>query len=210
MPLPIPEDRPRVVISLDDGSEAQLSPLLPEDRDVLAEGMSELSPQSRYTRFGQGRGDLTRKELDYLTQVDQRSHVAWGAVIEDTAAGVGRYIVDGEGCAEMAVTVVDRYQRRGLGRALFQALVAVARADGLEELCFETLPENHAVQRVLRGVPLRFDSTQGLVTGRVAIADIPISKRETELVASIEQIRGDQTASASESESSSSDAELTQ
>lgn len=207
MPLPLPEDRPRLEVTLDDGSAAELSPLLAEDRDLLAEGMTQLSPETRFTRFGQGRGDLTPKELDYLTQVDQRLHVAWGAIAEGTAAGVGRYIVDHEGCAEMAVTVLDRFQRRGLGRALFQALVAVARADGVDSICFEALPENLVVQRIFRGIPLQLDSDQGMVTGRVAIADIPVSKREAEMVELLEELRGDQSP---DSGSNSNDAELTQ
>jgi GNAT superfamily N-acetyltransferase len=207
MPLPLPEDRPRLEVTLDDGSQAELSPLLPEDRDVLAEGMSQLSPESRFTRFGLGRGALTRHELDYLTRVDQRHHVAWGAIVEGAAAGVGRYIVEDDGCAEIAVTVVDRFQSRGLGGALFEALVAVARADGIEQLCVEALPENLAVQRIFRGVPLELDPGQGLVIGRVEVADIPVSEREAEMVELLEEVRGDQSP---ESGSSSNEAELTQ
>lgn len=191
MPLPLPEDRPRLVMTLDDGSEAELSPLLPEDRDLLEEGMRHLSPQSRFARFGLGRGQLSRGELDYLTEVDQRRHVAWGAAVGDTAAGVGRYIVmEDEDCAEVAVTVIDRLQRKGLGRALFQALTAVARDDRVEVFCFETPPENLAVQRIVRGLPVRFDSDQGLVTGRIAVADLPHSPMDADLVALMEQVRG--------------------
>lgn len=190
MPLPLPEDRPRLVLTLDDGSEAQLSPLRPEDRDLLEEGMSQLSPQSRFTRFGQGRGELTPTELDYLTRIDQRRHVAWGAVVADTAAGVGRYIViDDNGCAEVAVTVVDRLQGKGLGTALFQALVAVARADGVELLCFEALPENLAVRRMTRGLAVRFDLDQGLITGRLPVADIPATPHDPQFVAVMESAR---------------------
>jgi len=189
MPLPLPEDRPRLVVNLDDGSAAELSPLLPEDRDLLEKGMDELSIESRFTRFGQGRGALSPSELDYLTEIDQRRHVAWGAVVGDTPAGVGRYIVDDEGCAEVAVTVVDKLQRQGLGRTLFTALVAVARADGVESICFEALPENLAVQRMFRGLPLELDAAQGLVTGRVETADLPISSLDAEFVALMERFR---------------------
>lgn len=189
MPLPLPEDRPRLVVTLDDGSAAELSPLLPEDRDLLEEGMDELSVESRFARFGQGRGALSPSELDYLTEIDQRRHVAWGAVVGDKPAGVGRYILDDEGCAEVAVTVVDKLQRQGLGRALFSALVAVARADGVESICLEALPENLAVQRMFRGLPLELDAAQGLVTGRVEMADLPISPRDAEFVALMERFR---------------------
>lgn len=191
MPLPLSEDRPRLVVTLDDGSEAELTPLLPEDRDLLEEGMRQLSPESRFARFGSGRGELTRSELDYLTRLDQRRHVAWGAIVADSAAGVGRYIVmDDEGCAEIAITVIDRLQRKGLGRSLFQALVAVARADGVGALCFETLPENTAMQRIVRGLPVSLDSGQGLLTGRIKIADLAQSPRDPEFLALIEKVRG--------------------
>lgn len=191
MPLPIPEDRPRLVVTLDDGSEAELTPLLPEDRDLLEEGMRQLSPESRFARFGSGRGELTESELDYLTRIDQRRHVAWGAIVADGAAGVGRYIVmDDEGCVEIAITVIDRLQRKGLGRSLFQALVAVARNDRVDDFCFETLPDNVAMQRIVRGLPVSLDSGQGLVTGRIMIADLPGSPNDSEFVAPMEKVRG--------------------
>jgi len=89
----------------------------------------------------------------------------------------------------VAVTVVDRLQRQGLGRALFTALVAVARADGVECLRFQTLPENLAVQRIFRGLPLELDVAQGLVTGRIQTEDLPASPRDAELVALMERFR---------------------
>jgi GNAT superfamily N-acetyltransferase len=191
MPLPLPEDRPRLEVTLDDGSHAQLSPLRPEDRDLLEEGMSQLSPQSRFARFGQGRGGLTRAELDYLSRVDQRRHVAWGAIVDNAVAGVGRYIlIEDEACAEVAITVVDRLQGRGVGRALFQALVAVARSDGVEAFCFDALPQNLAVQRILKGLGVDLGTNQGLVMGRARIADLPESSLDAGFVSVMERSRG--------------------
>ncbi len=76
-----------------------LRPLLKADRRFIEGGLEELSVESRYARFGQGVGRLSRRELDYLSDVDQRSHVAWGAAVDRRVAGVGRYIVTDDGCA---------------------------------------------------------------------------------------------------------------
>lgn len=177
------DGRPSLMVVLRDGSEALIRPVTPMDRKLFVEGMDSLSMKSRRARFGVSISRLTEKELTYLTEVDQRSHVAWGATIEDAPAGVGRYIVlPGEYRAEVAVTVVDEYQRRGLGRLLFDALVAVARFDGVTELFFEVQPDNEPVLRVLRGVEVRFDPEQGVVTGRAIIDDVPVSDREADFV----------------------------
>lgn len=174
-----------------DGSVALLSPLGAEDRDLLSEGLELLSIESRYTRFGQGRSGLTNRELDYLARVDQRSHVAWGAAVDGEGAGVGRYIrLDDQGCAEIAVTVLDEYQQRGLGSLLFEALVAVARADGIEVFCFAVVPGNAPVEHMIRDLQVKLDQTGSLIEGRLAIADLPVGSHEAELVAVIDLARG--------------------
>ena len=45
--------------------------------------------------------------------------------------------------AEIAVTVTDAFQRRGLGRLLIETLTAVGAARGVERFTYEILPENH-------------------------------------------------------------------
>jgi GNAT superfamily N-acetyltransferase len=45
--------------------------------------------------------------------------------------------------AELAVAVADEWQRRGVGRALTQALAARARAAGIRRFGFTALVGNH-------------------------------------------------------------------
>jgi GNAT superfamily N-acetyltransferase len=52
-----------------------------------------------------------------------------------------RYIVLQRGKAEVAFTVIDRYQGHGIGTALMCRLAEIARAAGLTELIAEILPE---------------------------------------------------------------------
>jgi GNAT superfamily N-acetyltransferase len=178
-----------VEIELKSGLTAELRPILPSDAPLLVEGLAGLSESNRFARFGVGIGQLSSQELKYLTEVDHRSHVAWGSTINGEAAGVGRYfVIEAEGCAEVALTVVDRFQRQGLGRVLFDALTAVARHDGVPSFCFEVASSNEPVKRLLRGLTGQ-ETSSGLLHGRALVADLPGSDFDDELVALMEKYR---------------------
>jgi GNAT superfamily N-acetyltransferase len=186
----IPPDRPRVEVTLKDGTVALLSPLLPGDRAYLAEGLEEMSMESRFSRFGQGRQRLTGSELAYLSDIDQRRHVAWAAAVEGEGAGVGRYILfDDDECAEVAVTVLDRYQGRGLGTFLLMALVAVGRNDGVPAFCFEVLPTNSIVIEALGLLGAVFEEVDGLLHGRIPLLPGIEVPGEAELMVVMERVR---------------------
>jgi len=193
MKIVIPDDRPKLEITLHDGSVVTLSPVLKTDREFFEKGIEELSLESRFSRFGQGVSSLSEHELDYLSDVDQRHHVAWGAAIGDEVAGVGRYIVDEAGCAEMAVTVLDAMQRRGVGRVLFEALVAVARADAIHELYFEAQADNEAVMNLVSGIEVTPFVTDGYIERRIRLAELPTSTHDEAMVSVIDEVRRQRT-----------------
>ncbi len=166
-----------------------MRPINPGDKALLIEGLNQMSPKSRLARFGSGISSLSASELRYLTDVDQVSHVAWGATIDGEPAGVGRYIVDGAADAEIAVAVVDDFQRRGLGRALFEALAASARAAAVGSFHFAIEPWNRTVLRMLAGIELADDESNGMLVGRVLVADIPQGPREAEFVELLDRYR---------------------
>jgi len=190
MRIVVPADRPKHEMPLPDGSVVTLSPVLKSDREFFERGLEEMSLESRFSRFGQGVSSLSEHELDYLTDVDQRHHVAWGAAIDEEVAGVSRYIVEDDGrCAEMAITVLDAMQRRGVGRALFTALAAVARADGIHELCFEALADNDAVMSLVREVEIAPLVSDGIIERRIRLADLPSTPYDGALLAVIDEVR---------------------
>ena len=178
-----------VPVTLRDGSIAEIRPIGPADKGLLLEGLQQMSPKSKFARFGSGIASLSAAELRYLTDVNQVSHVAWGAVIDDEPAGVGRYILDGAAEAEIAITVVDRFQRRGLGRALFDALAASARAAGIESFHFAIEPWNRSVLRMLPGIEIDDDESDGMLTGRIEISDVPTGPHEAEFVDLLDRCR---------------------
>ena len=59
--------------------------------------------------------------------------------------------------AEVAFVLSDAYQGRGLGGELVARIVEVARAEKLDRLVAYALPENIAMQRLLRGAGFRVE-----------------------------------------------------
>jgi GNAT superfamily N-acetyltransferase len=138
-----------VPFALRDGTEVLLRPVLPLDRERIRAAFHRLSLQSRYLRFFTGKSELSDELLTYFSEVDQVSHVAWGAVDprspELPGVGLGRFarLADDPTWAEAAVAVADEFQRKGLGGVLLAILYLEAEARGVRALTALVLPENH-------------------------------------------------------------------
>ena len=121
-------------LTLRDGRVVDVRPLERHDREGLAAAVRRLSDQTRYLRFATTKPRLTNRELDFLVDVDHHHHEAIVAIDPATKHGVAavRYIqVPGEPhVAEIAATVTDAWQGRGLGTALLAQLTARARDEG--------------------------------------------------------------------------------
>jgi len=139
---------------LRDGSEVIIRRVTPADTPVLAEGFERLSRESRRLRFLTAKPSLTPRELRYLTEVDGHNHEALGALDPLTGRGLGvarfvRLAPDAD-VAEVAVTVTDDWQRRGLGTLLLEALTDRARAEGIRSYTALVADENTVVVDLLR------------------------------------------------------------
>jgi RimJ/RimL family protein N-acetyltransferase len=134
----------------------------PSDREQLGTAWLTLSPETQRKRFLTAKPRLTSAELDYLTDVDGRRHVAIVAVdSRDRILGVARYIrlPEDPGTAEFAILVGDAFQGRGIGTALADELTARAQAAGVEGFTALVLHDNVAAQRVIRRIGERFATT---------------------------------------------------
>ncbi|HMB93604.1 MAG TPA: GNAT family N-acetyltransferase, partial [Rhodothermales bacterium] len=149
---------PDISITLDDGTTILLRPITAADRAYIKQGWAHLSEQSRYLRFFAPIRDLSDKQLDYLTDLDQRDHVAWGALHpgddELAGIGVGRFIriPDEPDTAEIAITVIDPYQRRGVGSVLFVLLYLRAMEENVTTLRAFLLPKNQPLTQRLQAL----------------------------------------------------------
>jgi RimJ/RimL family protein N-acetyltransferase len=133
-------------LTLRDGRIVDVRPLEPGDRQALAAAVRRLSDRTRYLRFATAKPRLTKRELDFLVDVDHHRHEAIVAIDPTTRRGVAlvRYIqLPGEPhVAEIAATVTDDWQGHGLGTALLAQLAARARDQGYSGLRAGVLASN--------------------------------------------------------------------
>src|SRR5437660_7106872 len=117
--------------ALPDGTPITIRRLTPSDAPILAGGFARLSEESRRLRFLTAKERLSESELRYLTEVDGHRHEALGAIDPGSGEGiaVARFVRDQRDSsrAEVAITVADDWQRRGLGKLLLNRPAALAR-----------------------------------------------------------------------------------
>jgi RimJ/RimL family protein N-acetyltransferase len=138
---------------LRDGSHVIVRRLKASDGPYIESAFARLSEESRRLRFLTSKPRLTTSELRYLTEVDGHRHEALCAIdpAVDEGVGVARFVRDETDPtrAEVAVTVVDAWQRRGLGTLLLEALSARAREEGIEHFTALVSSENASMSRLL-------------------------------------------------------------
>jgi RimJ/RimL family protein N-acetyltransferase len=143
-------------VVLRDGSQVVIRPVNSADAPLLADGYARLSDRSRRMRFMTTKIELSPAELRYFTDVDHHDHEALGALSHADGRGVGiaRYVRDAEdpAAAEVAVTIVDDWQGRGLGTELMAQLSDRARREGIHRFTALVAAENAAVAALLRNM----------------------------------------------------------
>jgi GNAT superfamily N-acetyltransferase len=114
-----------------------------------------LGARSRELRFMSPKFRLTTADMRHLTQVDGCDRVALVAELSDgRPVGIARFVRDPSDAtvADMAVAVVDRWQRRGVGVRLTEALAVCARSLGVRRFSVMMLRDNAGAQRLMQRV----------------------------------------------------------
>lgn len=167
----------------------RVRPVVPGDREGLAEGVRRMSLESRYRRFFSAVPELPDAALTYLTEIDYDDHFAWAAVDLDQpgapGVGVARYIrlPDDPEAAEVAVAVADDHHRLGIGTLLLEAVALTAREHGIRRLVATVLSDNQAGRSVLRGLgaTFRWDPVGGVLRVEMPVPDGSQGIRDTRL-----------------------------
>ena len=145
---------------LRDGSAVLIRPVRGTDAPLLADGFARLSARSRQMRFLTPKKELSPAELRYFTDVDHHDHEALGALDQANGRGVGiaRYVRDASDpqAAEIAVTIVDDWQGRGLGTELLSQLSDRARQEGIRRFTALVTAGNTAMAGLLRNISAEF------------------------------------------------------
>lgn len=144
-----------VETELADGTRLRIRPIRPDDKERLVKGFEQLSPESRYRRFFRYIDRLTESQLAYLTEVDGHDHVAWIATLPgepgEPGVGVARWVRlrNDPTVAEAAVTVIDAYHNRGIGRRLLLVAAASAVERGIKAFQVSVLGDNQPMIKLL-------------------------------------------------------------
>ena len=162
-------------VALRDGSHVRIRQGRRSDGELLLRGFQRLSPESRYRRFLTPMPRLPGATVRRLTDVDHHDHEAMVALDEagTEALGVARYVRDPErpDTAEVAVTVVDGWQGRGLGTLLLEGISARARDEGVRTFTAMMLTRNQEMMDLFQHLgPVRIvDQEAGTVEIEVPI-----------------------------------------
>lgn len=160
-------------VVLRDSRVVHLRPIEPSDGPALRTFHTSLSDRTVYFRFFSSKRSLSDADVEYFTEVDQRSRVALVALDDGVLVGVCRYDVVSEGTAEVAFVVRDDHQGLGLGSAMLQRLAAIARAGGVTVFSAEVLPDNIAMLRTFEssGYPVTMQRTRDAIVVDVSIVE---------------------------------------
>lgn len=162
-------------VRLPNGQLVLVRPLLADDKPLLIEGFRRLSPRARYLRFLTATEELSRTQLAYLSELDFSDHVAWAVLDEGEPAAVGRFVrLRGDSrAADVAITVVDAHQRKGIGSMLIEALAEAARRRGIDRFHFDVLAENQGMLALLDRLGALRQVEDGLIHAVVDVDRIP-------------------------------------
>jgi GNAT superfamily N-acetyltransferase len=175
-------------VALRDGSHVRVRQVQRSDKELLLRGFEHVSPESRYRRFLAPMPQLTEAMVRYLTEVDHHDHEAIIALDAETGEGIGvvRYVRSTEprDAAEFAVTVIDDWQRRGLGTLLLKVTSARAREERITTFTALMLASNQEMMDVLKSLgPVRIvDRDAGTVEIEMPIPAVGLSPALSKLL----------------------------
>ncbi len=152
---------------LRDGTPVLFRPLGPEDKECVLSGFEELSRNSRYLRFFAPKRALTISDLKFCSGIDYINNAgicAFNTGISPMhGMGLARYarLPEKQDTAEIAITVLDVYQKKGLGSVLFRKLIQSGFSRGIRIFQANVLRENVGMIRMLKSFDARLFKEEG-------------------------------------------------
>ncbi|NNF07206.1 MAG: GNAT family N-acetyltransferase [Candidatus Eisenbacteria bacterium] len=152
-------------VAIEPDSEVLLRSIRITDEQKMSDLFYSLSESTVYKRWMVAMPRMPHKKiLPYLKAEDPRNV----AIVIEThptnseseLIGVGRYHVSpGSGSAEVALVIRDDHQGKGLGTALLQHLIDIAKENGIPGFTAEVLPSNSAMMHVFHKADLKIQSS---------------------------------------------------
>jgi GNAT superfamily N-acetyltransferase len=133
----------------------------------MKEMFYSFSEQTVYLRFHATLKSMPHNKLQLFCNVDYDTEMALVATVGDPGnedmVATGRYLTDpSKTSAEMAFSVRDDWQRKGLGTLLFQRLIEIGKGNGITKFSADVLIENSGMLKIFHRSGLSIEtSTEG-------------------------------------------------
>ncbi|MBR0873714.1 GNAT family N-acetyltransferase [Bradyrhizobium tropiciagri] len=149
-----------------DGSEIKVRFVEPRDREELQNYIRSLSSGSRYNRFLGALSELPKTELERFIHVGEADRFTVVATIMvdgfETIVGEARYAFHAEtSSVEFGLSISDRWQGYGIGKALLKNLECRAASFGAARIFGDTLRSNTTMIGLARKSDYSFTNSPG-------------------------------------------------
>lgn len=176
-----------IPIQVRDGTRLLLRPVLPGDSERTVHGHVHFSSDTLYRRFMTPRIP-TPALMHYLSEVDYVDHFVWVVTDGSDPVADARFVRDETDptVAEIAFTVADAYQGRGIGTFLISALSIAAEVDGIERFSARMLSDNLPMRAIMDRYGAVWQREDvGVITTVIDVPhrrDLPFRRQEAEQI----------------------------
>jgi len=142
------------------GNLITIRPAKPVDERRIQEHFYNQDKDDIYSRFFQARTRFVRGDVERMFQIDYIKNLTLLAVVGEFGFGkvvaVGEYLLDpAKNIAEIAFSVNNDWQGKGLGKILMLKLCEAAREHGISGLTAYTLPRNQGMIKLFKSLPYK-------------------------------------------------------
>jgi GNAT superfamily N-acetyltransferase len=153
-------------------------PIQPTDEDLLKELFYSHSKETIIHRYFTSLHHLSHEQVQKFVTLDYRNDMAIVGLVpfegRERILCVGRYFRErATDDAEVALTVHDDFQHRGIGTFLLKYLMKIAAENGLRAFTADVLSDNHAMMAVFQKTVKKIETSleAGLYHLRFALDD---------------------------------------
>lgn len=171
---------------LKDGGKVFIRPVKPTDERLVQQFFYGMSDREVYYRFLHGLKSFPKKDMQMMVNIDYHRQMALLALAGDfespKVVGVGRYVLGEEGLPEVDFAVSGEYQGKGLGRAIMNALVDIAKTRGLAGVSAVIMSDNMASLHIFYTLGYAVTGTVDRGVTEIDVHfDRPVTERTVEL-----------------------------
>ncbi len=154
--------------------------LSPADRKALTAHLLSLSADDRRLRFGTVASDATIR--DYVARIDFDRDAVFGYFADDLSLGGAAHVAVTDGVAELGVSVLEGYRRRGIGSALFERAAGFARNHFVPTLFMHCLTQNAAMMPIARKSGMKIVTGGGEADAHLELPPLDAATLTTEFL----------------------------